>query len=183
MLGYLGRQHVRGAALQSWDDAIHVAEDCTQEALLAILKKLDTFRGESRFTTWAYQIAIRALLAELRRKRWQEISLERSRIGEALPGWPVDDARSGDAERALQQEQVWAILRGIIEKELTQRQRSVLIAHVFQRMPLDEFAHWLGTNRDNVYKIIHDARKKLKRCLTEHGLSQEEFLQSFGSAK
>lgn len=72
-----------------------------------------------------------------------------------------------------------SILKGIIENELTQRQRSVLVAHVFQGMPLDLVADWLGTSRDTVYKILHDARKKLKKCLIEHGLTQEEILGVF----
>ena len=177
---YIGRHHLGRPAFAS-EETDHLAQDCAQEALLIILKNLDTFRGESRFTTWAYQVAIRLVLGELRRSRWKDVSLDRSRIGEELPGWPIEDTRSPDPERALQQEQAWEVLKGIIEHDLTPRQRSVLVANVFQGMPLDLVAEWLGTNRDNVYKILHDARKKLKRCLVERKLTQHEILEVFAN--
>jgi len=156
-----------------------LAEDFTQEALLTILEKLSTFRGESRFTTWAYKVALHRALGELRRRRWKEISLEELKIGEDLPSWPIEEGRSPDPERTFQQEEVWRILKGIIEQDLTQRQRTVLIAHIFQGVPLDVVADHLGTDRDNVYKLLHDARKKLKGRLVEHGFTQEEILKIF----
>jgi RNA polymerase sigma-70 factor, ECF subfamily len=179
LLAYLKTHPPADLAHRTWADLAQLGQDCAQDAMLTILMKLDTFRGESRFTTWAYQVAFRALLGELRRKRWKEVSLERTKGGESLPVWPLEDTKALDPETAIQQEQVWTILRTIIENELTHRQQSVLRAIAFQGMPLDEVASWLGTNRDNVYKIIHDARKKLKRCLIERGLSREEILRSF----
>jgi len=181
VLAYLSA-HSIGRPTFNQEEARQFAEDCAQEGLLAIRKNLGTFRGESRFTTWAYKVAVRLVLGELRRRRWKEVSLGRSSIGDDLPPWPIEDASSSDPLRILQQEEVWRILRGIIEAELTRRQRSVLIAHVFQGMPLDLVAESLGTNRDNVYKILHDARKKLKRCLLEHGLAQEEIIGVFEGA-
>ena len=178
LLNYISRHHV-GRPTPAPEEADHLAQDCTQEALLIILKNLGTFRGESRFTTWAYQVAIRVVLGELRRSRWKEVSLDRSQIGEDLPDWPIEDTKSPDPERALQQGQMWQILKGIIENDLTPRQRSVLVAHVFQAMPLDLVAEWLGTNRDNVYKILHDARQKLKRVLIDRKLTQHEILEVF----
>lgn len=178
LLNYIARHHV-GRPTPAPEEADHLAQDCTQEALLIILKNLETFRGESRFTTWAYQVAIRVVLGELRRSRWKEVSLDRSQVGEDLPDWPIEDTKSPDPERAFQQEQMWAILKGMIENDLTPRQRSVLVAHVFQAMPLDMVAEWLGTNRDNVYKILHDARKKLKRVLVDRKLTQQEILEVF----
>ena len=164
-------------------EAKELAEDCAQDALLMIRQKLGSFRGESRFTTWATMVAIRILLGELRRRRWKDISLEKSRIGEDLPAWPIEDAKSRDPEKALQQDEAWRILKGIIENELTSRQRFVLVANVFQGMPLDLVADRLGTNRDNVYKLIHDARKKLKRSLIKHGLAPGEILRVFEVTK
>jgi RNA polymerase sigma-70 factor, ECF subfamily len=175
---YIGRHHLGRPAFAS-EETDHLAQDCTQEALLIILKNLGTFRGESRFTTWAYQVAIRVVLGDLRRRRWTEVSLDRSQIGEDLPDWPIEDTKSPDPEQAFQQEQMWEILKGMIENDLTPRQRSVLVANVFQGMPLDAVAEWLGTNRDNVYKILHDARKKLKRCLLDRKLTQHEILEIF----
>jgi RNA polymerase sigma-70 factor, ECF subfamily len=161
------------------EDARQIVEDCAQEALLIIKRKIDTFRGESRFTTWATTIAIRRLLSELRRRQWHELSIEESAIGHDLPDRPVEPLQAGDPEMALQQDEVWSLLKQIVETDLTSRQRFVLIASAFQGMPLDLIAAKLGTNRDNVYKILHDARKKLKVCLTKRRITLEEILQTF----
>lgn len=177
-LAYLAG-HGHGRRSRTQGEIRPLAEDCTQEALLTILQKLETFRGESHFTTWAYKIALHRLLGELRRQRWREVSLDAPQIGKALPAWPIEEAPSSNPETALQQAEVWRVLKGIIERDLTDRQRAVLIAHVFQGMPLDLAAEWLGTNRDNVYKILHDARKKLKGSLVEHGLTQKEIFDVF----
>ena len=158
-----------------------IVEDCAQETLLTIRQKIDTFRGESRFTTWATSIAIRILLGELRRRRWKDLSIQHSRIGHDLPNRPIEalQSRHSDPELALQQDEVWRMIKRIIEEELTARQRYVLVANVFQGMPLDLIADRLGTNRDTVYKVLHDARKKLKICLSKRGLTQEEILHIF----
>ena len=84
---------------------------------------------------------------------------------------------------ALQQDEVWSLLEQIVEKDLTSRQRFVLIDSAFQGMPLDLIAAKLGTDRDNVYKILHDARKKLKVCLTKRRITLEEILQTFEAKK
>jgi RNA polymerase sigma-70 factor (ECF subfamily) len=84
---------------------------------------------------------------------------------------------------ALQQDEAWNLLKRIVEKDLTSRQRFVLVASVFQSMPLDLIAEKLGTSRDNIYKILHDARKKLKGCLTKRGLTHEEILRIFDAKK
>ena len=165
------------------EQARQIVEDCAQEALLIVKRKIDTFRGESRFTTWATAIAIRKLLSELRRRQWQDLSIEDSHIGVDIPGRPVAPLQLGDPEMALQQDEVWSMLKRIVEKDLTSRQRFVLIASAFQGMPLDLIADKLGTNRDNVYKILHDARKKLKGCLVTRGLTLEEILQIFETNK
>jgi RNA polymerase sigma-70 factor, ECF subfamily len=161
------------------EDARQIVEDCAQEALLIIKRKIDTFRGESRFTTWATTIAIRRLLSELRRRQWHELSIEESAIGHDLPDRPIEPLQSGNPEMAFQQDEVWSLLKQIVETDLTSRQRFVLIASAFQGMPLDLIAAKLGTNRDNVYKILHDARKKLKVCLTKRRITLEEILQTF----
>jgi RNA polymerase sigma-70 factor, ECF subfamily len=161
------------------EGAREIIEDCAQEALLIIRQKIDGFRGESRFTTWATTIAIRLLLGELRRRKWKQVSIESSKIGHNLPDRPAEALQYDNPEMALQQQEVWSLLKRIVEKDLTSRQRFVLIASAFQGMPLDLIADRLGTNRDNVYKILHDARKKLKRCLTKRGLTAEELIRTF----
>jgi RNA polymerase sigma-70 factor (ECF subfamily) len=178
MRGYLAEDRGYRSALAS-EEARQMVEDCAQEALLIIRKKIDTFRGESRFTTWATTVAIRLLLGELRRQKWKHVSIEDSSIGRDLPNRPMESLQSGNPEIALQQDEVWSLLKRIVEKDLTSRQRFVLIASAFQGMPLDLIAAKLGTNRDNVYKTLHDARKKLKGCLTKRGVTQEEILRIF----
>jgi RNA polymerase sigma-70 factor, ECF subfamily len=177
MCAYLAED--RGYKSGRGSEARQIVEDCAQETLLIIKRKIDTFRGESRFTTWATTIAIRQLLGELRRRKWRDLSIDPSSIGRDLPNRPVEALRSDTPERALEQDEVWSLLKRIFEKDLTARQRFVLIANAFQGMPLDLIAEELGTNRDNVYKILHDARKKLKRCLTKQGVTQEEILRIF----
>jgi RNA polymerase sigma-70 factor, ECF subfamily len=164
-------------------EAGQLLEDCAQEALLIIKRKVDTFRGESRFTTWAITIAIRQLLSELRRRKWKDLSVDPATIGHDLPRQPLEALQSQTPELALQQHEVWNLLKRIIEKELTSRQRFVLIASAFQDTPLDLIADNLGTSRDNVYKILHDARKKLKGCLSKRGITQEEILRTFDVKK
>ena len=178
MRAYLAEGRGDRSAFAS-EEARQIVEDCAQEALLIIREKIDTFRGESRFTTWATTVAIRLLLGELRRRKWKHVSIEYSRIGRDLPTRPIDALQPGNPEMALQQDEVWSLLKQIVEKDLTSRQRFVLIASAFQAMPLDLIADKLGTNRDNVYKILHDARKKLKVCLTKRGITLEEILQTF----
>lgn len=156
-----------------------IVEDCAQETLLIIKRKIGTFRGESRFTTWATTIAIRQLLGELRRRKWKEVSIDPSSIGRELPNRPVEALPWDTPEIALQQDEVWSLIKRIVEKDLASKQRFVLIASAFQGMPLDLIADKLGTNRDNVYKILHDARKKLKQCLMDRGFSPEEILRIF----
>jgi RNA polymerase sigma-70 factor, ECF subfamily len=161
------------------EEAAQIIQDCAQEALLTIREKIDTFRGVSQFTTWATTVAIRLLLAELRRRRWKRLAITYPNTGQNFPDRPIEEFQSVTPEMILQQTEFWTLLKRIVEKDLTSRQRFVLIASAFQGMPLDLVAERLGTNRDNIYKIIHDARKKMKSCLTKHGLSQQEILRIF----
>jgi len=140
---YLGKQFVGRGALSA-EEAHHLAEDCTQEALLAVRKNLTGFRGDSQFTTWVYAIAIRTVLADLRRRRWREVKREPELLGERLPAWPVDEPSTPGPDRSLQQEEAWRVLARVIESELTPRQRSALVAHAFDEMPLDEVAGLAG---------------------------------------
>lgn len=79
-----------------------LTEKCAQESVLLIQAKLDQFRGDSQFTTWAYSIAIRVILSELRRRRWQATAVEEARLGDAMPPWPIDNP---GPERSLEQRQ------------------------------------------------------------------------------
>ena len=168
----------KGSANASTSDPGHedLAEECAQESALLILSKLDQFRGESQFTTWAYAIAIRVALGELRRRRWQATAIEEARLGETMPAWPIDNP---GPERSLEQRQAWALLSELMEASLTPLQRKALIAHAFQEMPLDLAAEWLGTNRNSLYKLIHDARKRLKAALLARGVTHRELIAIF----
>jgi RNA polymerase sigma-70 factor (ECF subfamily) len=161
------------------EQARTLAEDLVQDALLLILAKLDTFRGESHFTTWAYAVALRHALGELRRQRWLEHAAEARAARPPLPIWPLEDQRARSPEQAAQQAEIWHTISTIMARDLTVRQRTVLVGHVFQGVPLDRVAEELGTNRDNVYKLLHDARKKLKQRLLQQGFTYAEILKAF----
>ena len=160
-------------------------EDFVQEAMVKILDNLDSFRGESKFTTWAQKIAIREALTELRRKRWENVSLQDlvpddSDDGDdaASPiGWLPSDTPS--PERRVTQGSLRALLAHLIKEELTDLQREAMVAVVFHGMPLEEVAHRLGSNRNALYKLLHDARKRLRHRLEARGLTVEEVMAAF----
>ncbi len=156
-------------------------EDFVQDGLLRIMDALDTFRGEARFTTWAYKIAIRVAFTELRRRRWRDVSLDRlslSADSDFLPETLADP--DANPEQQAIQEAVLDTLRCAISHDLTERQRTALIAARVRGMPLDEIARRMHTNRNALYKLLHDARKRLQRALVERGLPSEDILSAFG---
>jgi RNA polymerase sigma-70 factor (ECF subfamily) len=156
-------------------------EDFAQEALLKILDKLDSFRGESRFTTWAYKIAIHVAFTELRRRRWQNVSLQDLMTqydeGDFTPAVLADSAPSPE-QRAAQQ-MMLDMVRQLIDEELTDRQRQAIVAAVFGGMPLQEVARQMGTNRNALYKLIYDARQRLQQRMLARGLSIEDLMEAF----
>jgi len=156
-----------------------LAEDFAQEALLKILDKVHTFRGESKFTTWAQKIAVRTAFTELRRKRWENVSLDDMLADAGDGGAPPDAAAasetSADPEESTSQEFMMQRVQRIIQTTLTDRQRTAITA-VMQDMPLEEVARRMDTNRNALYKVIHDARTKVKAELEEQGLSAEQLL-------
>ena len=156
------------------------AEDFAQEALLKIIDQLDAFRGESRFTTWAHKIAVRVALTELRRKRWQDVSLDALATSpDEIRPMEVPDSAPGPAQ-AADRKAVTALLHRYIRDELTERQRSALLAVGIYGMPLEEVARRMGSTRNAMYKLLHDARRNLKRKLTADGFSREQLLRVFG---
>jgi RNA polymerase sigma-70 factor (ECF subfamily) len=162
------------------DEAI--LEDFAQDALLKILAALDTFRGESKFTTWAQKIAVRVGLTELRRRRWQDVSLNgmvEARGMDFTPEAMVD--RTAGPDQQAMQHMLLDKLRQLIATELTDKQRQALVAVRIQGMPLEEVARRMGTNRNALYKLLHDARQRLKKKMEAEGLTPEEVLAAFGS--
>jgi RNA polymerase sigma-70 factor, ECF subfamily len=150
--------HLRGGDL---DD---LALQCADDALVAVLAKLETFRGQSRFTTWAYKFALLEASVKVRRLAWQgrEIPLE----PEQWPRFANTDA--SPQERAERNETLDAISRAI-DTELTSHQREVFVALALNEVPIDVMADRLETTRGALYKTLHDARRKLRRTLEDQG--------------
>ncbi len=160
-----------------------LAEDCAQEALLAIMRRLPEFRSESKVTTWAYKFAVNFALVALRRERWSAVSLDQVMETDDWPQPPIlEDRTAAEPERAALRGEVWATVREVISQELTERQRQALKAVAFDEVPLDEVARHFGTNRNAVYKLVHDARRNLKARLEARGLTLEEISDLFASA-
>lgn len=147
-------------------------EDAAQDALLKVLEKLDQFEGRSQFITWATSIAIRLAFAQLRRSRWKDVSLDEITAGPNTPfERAVDESLSPDAR--AQQQSLFQALQDAIENDLTERQRTALIAEL-KGMPLEKIAEQLGSNSNAIYKLTHDARKKLKKRLEASGYSADD---------
>src|ERR687898_597638 len=154
------------------------AEDFAQEALIKITGNLDSFRGESRFTTWAQKIAMNVALTELRRRRWRDVSLQDLFARrEGADHGPADPYLT--SEQVALQNTVLGELRRIIDEELTERQREAVVAVILEEMPISEVARRMGANQNALYKLLHDARKKLKRQMQAAGLSPHEVLAVF----
>jgi RNA polymerase sigma factor (sigma-70 family) len=144
-------------------------EDVAQEALLRILDSLNSFEGRSRFTTWAMTIAIRIGISELRRKRFQDVSLEQVTGGESLSIDPAVEL-AGSAENCEKRALILETLKKLVEESLTDKQRTVVQADL-AGMPIEEIARRLSTNRNAVYKMFHDARQKLRAGFAAAGIS------------
>jgi RNA polymerase sigma-70 factor, ECF subfamily len=142
-----------------------LATQSADDALVAVLAKLDTFRGESRFTTWAYKFALLEAGVKARRRAWQnhETTLDHD-------GWRsfADGGQSPAAEFELRE--LLGELRDAIDSRLTPHQRTVLVALAIDGIPIDVLAERLGSTRGALYKTLHDARRKLRAHLAERGL-------------
>ncbi len=152
--------HVRGGDLD--DIAIQAADD----ALMGVLRRLDDFRGASRFTTWAYKFALNEAAVKLRKRAWQgrEIPLEPE-------SWGLFSSAGLAPDAEAEQSELVATLQGAIEQVLTPHQRRVLVALALNGVPIDVLAERLNTNRNALYKTLHDARRKLRKHLEERGLA------------
>lgn len=157
-------------------------EDFVQEAQLKILAGLDSFLGKSHFTTWAQKIAVHVAFTELRRRRWRDVSLEDvtgSSEGYFVPRVLID--RSAGPEQQAIQGQIVDILRKVITEELTEKQRRALVATQISGMPVAEVASKMNTNRNALYKLVHDARQRIKQRMMDRGLSPQDVLEAFGT--
>src|SRR4051794_8459906 len=137
-----------------------IAEDCAQEALRAVLARLSDFRGESKFTTWAYKFGVNFALTRARRERWKTISLDALSEDEDKGFWlqRQNNLQTIDSEMPALQTEVGAIIQAVIRSEMTERQRQVLKWIAFDGVPMDVVVERLDTNRNAVYKLLYDAR-------------------------
>jgi RNA polymerase sigma-70 factor (ECF subfamily) len=152
-------------------------EDVVQDALVRILERLPQFEGRSRFLTWALSVAIRVAMSELRRRRWRDVSLDEV-IADAdmTPGQAVDDEPGPEVQ--WEREAILGAMHEVIGNDLTEKQRAALLAEM-RGMPQDEIARHLGSNRNAVYKLTHDARKRLRRGLEAAGFTAEDIRAAF----
>ena len=155
-----------------------VVEDFAQDALVKILGNLDSFRGESHFITWAQKIAVRVAFTELRRKQWRDVSLQDlvARYGATKIRLDTLADPSPTPEQSLSQEVLLTMLERLIAEELTDRQRQALVAVEINKVPVEEVARRMGTNRNALYKLLHDARQRLKRQMVAEGVSPQDLL-------
>jgi RNA polymerase sigma-70 factor, ECF subfamily len=157
------RRSSSAAAAGDLDDLANQAAD---DALMAVLKKLHSYRGDSRFTTWAYKFALLEAAAAMRRRPWHERELPLE-----ADGWArFPDGRTSPAGQAEASELIDAI-RDAIAEVLTPHQRGVLVALTLNDVPIDVLAERRGTTRNALYKTLHDGRRKLRARLAEDGLA------------
>ena len=157
-------------------------DDFVQDAVLRILDKMDTFRGESKFTTWAQKVAVRVAFTEMRRQRWKDISIEDLMPEDSGDFTPlVLSDPSPDPEKRTSQTLMLEMVDEMLKTDLTERQRTALMAIMHGGMPLEEVARRMDTNRNALYKLLHDARKQMRSRLVEKGLTPQEVLEVFES--
>jgi RNA polymerase sigma-70 factor (ECF subfamily) len=166
------RRGLRRAISGVSDDDI---EDFTQEALVRILRNVDSFKGESRFGTWAMAIAVRVAFSALRRRRHQERAADFDT--ELVEAAAIDAPGAGDPGRGSERRDVMSTLRRAIHHELSDRQRRAVLGEL-RGIPSQTLAEQLGMNRNAFYKLHHDARKKLKAAILAAGFSAEDVVQA-----
>lgn len=176
-------QHRSDLAEWTRQDIRDLAQDLAQDSLLEIRAKLKTFRGESQFTTWAFRFVINRAASELRRKRYRNLSLDDLREDELVAFqtlvYDQDAAAGSEPERLAERRMLADILREIITRNLTERQRAAIVGVYWRGHSMDEVALALGLDRNALYKLLHDARKKIKEQLLARRLSQGDVLGPF----
>jgi RNA polymerase sigma-70 factor (ECF subfamily) len=178
---YLSRERSDLASLSN-HELTQMAQDLAQDATLRVLENLDTFRGDSLFTTWAARIAVRLAISDLRRARYRDFSLDSiTAEGDLLPlsANPVASEPPTAPERAAEQDDAISKINAALEAALTERQYQALIAHTVRGVPLEVLAEQMNTNRNALYKLLHDARRKLRAHLEQQGLSPDYVLNLF----
>lgn len=147
-------------------------EDVVQVALLKILSSLDSFQHRSRFTTWALSIATRIGISELRRHYYRDVSLDTSSSGSKIQ-LDVEDASANRAEQYEERKELVTKLEKLINETLTDKQR-IAIQGTLAGLSVEVIAERLKSNRNAVYKLVHDARLRLRQGLESEGITIED---------
>lgn len=152
------------------------AEDVVQEALMKVLDSIEKFKGRSKFTTWAMTIATRIGISALRRKYHQDVSME---AFNTAAGYSIEIASTVDPSQSNSESrsEIFSLLQELIDTQLTDKQRLATRAFL-SNFATDEIAEQLNMNRNAVYKLIHDARQKLKDGFARAGLTSEEIFEA-----
>ena len=159
------RSTLPGRALDDVDD---LCVQAASDALMAILDKLNTYRGAARFTTWAYKFAIYETSSRLRRHAWRQQKVEMDdTIWDRLP-----DTALAPPQR-LERDQLMAAIERAVRERLTDRQRMIFQSVTANDVPIDVLAERLASTRGAIYKTLHDARRKLRQALIEAGYGEE----------
>jgi RNA polymerase sigma-70 factor, ECF subfamily len=158
--------HLRG------DELDDIATEAADDALVSVLRRLDDFRGASRFTTWVYKFALLEAAVKLRKRSWQgrEVPLEPE-------AWSLFSSAGLEPDAELEQSELLSTLQRAIADVLTPHQRRVLVALALNGVPIDVLAERLQTTRGALYKTLHDARRKLRTHLDECGLALDDWLE------
>jgi len=157
------------------DDAF--LDDIVQESSMKILEKLRDFERRSKFRTWAVTIAVRTAVSKMRKRDWQNVSLDSITADAAFdPLSAVDTSQTND--QANSRSKLLSKLKELIDSELTERQWTAITAELGS-MPLPQIAEKLGSNTNSIYKLLHDARKKLRRGLEASGFSIEDVREAW----
>ncbi len=156
-----------------------LAEEAAQETLMRVLDHLETFEGRSQFTTWVQKIAVREALTNLRRRRWRDVPLPEMRDdeSEAAPREMPDS--QPNPEILAERNDLLQRVQRIIAEELTGKQRQAVEALAIQGLPVETAARQLNMNPNALYKLLHDARARLKHRLEIEGLTPREVLAMF----
>jgi RNA polymerase sigma-70 factor (ECF subfamily) len=156
-----------------FQDLTQMAEDMAQDATLRVMENLNSFRGDSRFTTWATKIAVRVAISDLRRARYKDFRLDdlTTDDGAFLAGAAVAQKNPlPNPENAAEQADVLDKITLAMREALTDRQRTAIQAVAVQGVPLEIVAEKMKTNRNALYKLLYDARQKLRQHLEAQGL-------------
>lgn len=149
-------------------------EDVAQLAILKILCSLDSFRGRSKFETWAMSVAVRIGISELRRSYYRTVSLGALASDDGVQ-FDLPDKKSLGETNQEEQQALFTLLQTLIEDALSDRQRTA-IRGTLAGLSVEVIAERLDSNRNAVYKLVHDARLRLRHGFEEAGVTAEDML-------